>query len=163
MEKEFYKTLSRIKNKDPTIYDKDTQFFECEPSLENNKGGKKKATPLTLRDYERKLILEKGGELSDDGKLIFFINETHVHYVHTWSCFDVCCIRSISHCHADRELSNFLRNSVLLTSSVFTNVKTVVSHNCGVLLRHSVLLDSINFTFILLFLNLTLVITSQHY
>lgn len=67
VEKEFYKTLSQIKNKDPTIYKKDVEFFKDVPNLES-KSKKKKSIPLTLRDYERKIIIEKGGELSDEGK-----------------------------------------------------------------------------------------------
>lgn len=69
VEKEFYKTLSQIKNKDPTIYKKDVEFFKDVPHLDGKSKKKKtKSTPLTLRDYERKIIVEKGGELSDEGK-----------------------------------------------------------------------------------------------
>lgn len=74
IEKEFYKTLSQIKNKDPTIYKKDVEFFKDVPNLESKSKKKKtKLIPLTLRDYERKIIIEKGGELSDEGKFQQYI------------------------------------------------------------------------------------------
>lgn len=74
VEKEFYKTLSQIKNKDPTIYKKDVEFFKDVPNLESKSKKKKtKSIPLTLRDYERKIIMEKGGELSDEGKFQQYI------------------------------------------------------------------------------------------
>lgn len=85
VEKEFYKTLSQIKNKDPTIYKKDVEFFKDVPNFDSKSKKKKtKSNPLTLRDYERKIIIEKGGELSDEGKsqlYMFIINQVHIHGV----------------------------------------------------------------------------------
>jgi len=65
VEKEFYKTLNKIKKKDPTIYDKNVDFFK-DVSIPESKEGKSKSSSFTLRDYERKIIVEKGGELSDE-------------------------------------------------------------------------------------------------
>ncbi|XP_057331902.1 protein KRI1 homolog [Microplitis mediator] len=72
MDKNFYKTLAYLKKKDPKIYDDKVVFFPPE----NNEAGegsgqvekkkKKKEKPLSLRDYERKILIEKGGKLSDD-------------------------------------------------------------------------------------------------
>lgn len=68
VEKQFYTTLSQIKNKDPNIYKKDVEFFKDVPNLDSKSKKKSKSIPMTLRDYERKIIIEKGGELSDEGK-----------------------------------------------------------------------------------------------
>lgn len=70
-EKEFYRTLASLKKKDPSIYDKDTVFFnedkdqknDTEKTEERKKTKKEKA--LFLRDYERKIITERAGKLSD--------------------------------------------------------------------------------------------------
>lgn len=65
LEKDFFKTLSCLKNKDPSIYDKNTVFFHDTDDVKPpNKSKKEK--PMYINDYERKLILEKGGKLSDD-------------------------------------------------------------------------------------------------
>lgn len=56
-----------MKSKDPRIYDENTKFFE-ENDNENSGASKKRAKkdqPLYLKDYERKILLEKGGKLSD--------------------------------------------------------------------------------------------------
>ncbi|KAF2896128.1 hypothetical protein ILUMI_10041 [Ignelater luminosus] len=68
-EKDFFKTLSCLKNKDPRIYDKKIQFFNNQNEAENVPKlltKKKKDQPVYLKDYERKLILEKGGQFSDE-------------------------------------------------------------------------------------------------
>lgn len=70
-EKEFYRTLACLKKKDPSIYNKGTTFFN-ESNDQENEGEKneehkkkKKEKALFLRDYERKIITERGGKLSD--------------------------------------------------------------------------------------------------
>ncbi|KAH8239965.1 hypothetical protein KR032_009850 [Drosophila birchii] len=73
-DQDFFKTLSSLKSKDPRIYDKETRFFNESSSDEDDKEGesspkkKKKPKPVTLKDYERKVILEHNGkfESSDD-------------------------------------------------------------------------------------------------
>lgn len=65
VEKQFFKTLSCLKSKDPSIYNKDVKFFDKNATkLTNTKKGKKEQ-PMYLKDYERNLILEKGGQISD--------------------------------------------------------------------------------------------------
>ncbi|XP_077499123.1 protein KRI1 homolog [Amblyomma americanum] len=67
LEKKFLETLSALKSKDPKIYDKEMVFFESTgDSSEQKKERKKKDKPMFLKDYERKLIVEKQGVLSDD-------------------------------------------------------------------------------------------------
>ncbi|XP_016997172.2 protein KRI1 homolog [Drosophila takahashii] len=73
-DQDFFKTLSSLKSKDPRIYDKGTRFFNESSSEEEDKDGdspskkKKKTKPVTLKDYERKVILEHNGkfESSDE-------------------------------------------------------------------------------------------------
>ncbi|XP_008544758.1 protein KRI1 homolog [Microplitis demolitor] len=72
MDKNFYKTLAYLKKKDPKIYDDKVVFFPPENNDAGEGSGqvekkkKKKEKPLSLRDYERKILIEKGGKLSDD-------------------------------------------------------------------------------------------------
>ncbi|PSN58002.1 hypothetical protein C0J52_08099 [Blattella germanica] len=70
-EKDFFKTLSCLKKKDPRIYDKDTAFFNDTPVASTQKQAKNPKNdekPMFLRDYERKIIVEREGKLSEDGK-----------------------------------------------------------------------------------------------
>ncbi|XP_017880792.1 protein KRI1 homolog [Ceratina calcarata] len=69
-DKDFYKTLALLKNKDPKIYNQDVTFFDDtnktqELLIEKKKEKAKKDETVFLRDYERKLIIEKEGKLSD--------------------------------------------------------------------------------------------------
>ncbi|XP_070381213.1 protein KRI1 homolog isoform X1 [Dermacentor albipictus] len=69
LEKKFLETLSALKSKDPKIYDKDTVFFEPKGDADKGEPSKekqKKEKPMFLKDYERKLIVEKQGVLSDE-------------------------------------------------------------------------------------------------
>ncbi|CAH1976235.1 unnamed protein product [Acanthoscelides obtectus] len=66
LEKDFFKTLACLKSKDPRIYDKNATFFTDEIVGTSVKVTKVKDQPMFLKDYERKLILEKGGVLSDE-------------------------------------------------------------------------------------------------
>lgn len=67
-EKDFFKTLSCLKNKDPRIYDENFEFFQKQNEKESNlnKPKKKKEKPMFIKDFERQIILEKGGQISDD-------------------------------------------------------------------------------------------------
>jgi len=67
-EKDFFKTLSSLVSKDPSIYDSSRQFFtrdQQEITVKKKKTPKEEA--VTLRDFERKMILEK--EKSDHGEI----------------------------------------------------------------------------------------------
>ncbi len=70
IEKTFLKTLSCLKSKDPKIYDETVTFFHKPQSPTKNEtpqsDTKKEQQPLYLRDYERKIILDKGGVLTDE-------------------------------------------------------------------------------------------------
>ncbi|XP_067677599.1 protein KRI1 homolog isoform X2 [Haliotis asinina] len=69
LEKGWLKALSALKNKDPKIYQKDVKFYSSdeEGNSSSGKEKKRKDKPLYLKDYERKLILEKQGDDSDSG------------------------------------------------------------------------------------------------
>ena len=81
-DQEFFKTLATLKSKDPSIYDKNTRFFDgvegpISFTNESDANGEiqqdvskkqKKSKPVTLKDYERKIILERGGKF-DDGNV----------------------------------------------------------------------------------------------
>nr|CAG4637774.1 EOG090X05XL [Chydorus sphaericus] len=66
VEKQFFQTLASLKTKDPSIYDSKQKFFEQQPDFSKPTSKSKTEEKVTLRDYERKLILEKGGKFSDD-------------------------------------------------------------------------------------------------
>ncbi|CAG9863260.1 unnamed protein product [Phyllotreta striolata] len=64
VERDFFRTLSCLKNKDPRIYNNDVNFFQESTDIKTKKN--KKDKPMFIKDYERNLILEKGGILSDE-------------------------------------------------------------------------------------------------
>ncbi|KAK1154017.1 hypothetical protein AOXY_G29268 [Acipenser oxyrinchus oxyrinchus] len=70
LERDFYRTLSLLKKKDPKIYQTDTQFYSKEdrPSTSEGDPGtqQRKDKPMFLKDYERKVILERGGKYADE-------------------------------------------------------------------------------------------------
>lgn len=63
VEEKFLKALAFLKSGDPKIYDEKSKFFdeETEGKVPTNSNGKVKAPQLFLKDYERKVILEKKG------------------------------------------------------------------------------------------------------
>uniref|UniRef100_A0A7N6BIJ6 Protein KRI1 homolog n=1 Tax=Anabas testudineus TaxID=64144 RepID=A0A7N6BIJ6_ANATE len=67
VERDFYRTLSLLKKKDPKIYQQDSQFYSgVSTSDEKPSTSKKAAKPMYLKDYERKVILEREGKYEDD-------------------------------------------------------------------------------------------------
>ncbi|XP_070704677.1 protein KRI1 homolog [Pempheris klunzingeri] len=68
IERDFYRTLSLLKKKDPKIYQADAKFYSegASSSVEIPSASKKAAKPMYLKDYERKVILEKEGKYEDD-------------------------------------------------------------------------------------------------
>ncbi|KAF5901844.1 protein KRI1, partial [Clarias magur] len=70
LERDFYRTLSLLKKKDPQIYQQDAQFYAEQGSSsgsdEKPSTSKKSVKPMFLKDYERKVILERGGKYDDD-------------------------------------------------------------------------------------------------
>ncbi|XP_061829510.1 protein KRI1 homolog [Nerophis lumbriciformis] len=68
VEKNFYRTLSLLKKKDPKIYQQDAQFYSEGASNNDLKPStsKSREKPMYLKDYERKVILEKEGKYDDE-------------------------------------------------------------------------------------------------
>lgn len=64
-DEEFFKTLASLKSKDPKIYEQKTKFFES-ASKKEQLGKKKDKKPFTVKDLERKVILENEGQFVDD-------------------------------------------------------------------------------------------------
>ncbi|XP_060092725.1 protein KRI1 homolog [Heteronotia binoei] len=67
----FYRMLALLKTKDPRIYQQedgalDPQEGPSSGSEDEKPCSKKKAKPMYLKDYERKVILEKGGKYVDE-------------------------------------------------------------------------------------------------
>eukprot|EP00300_Choanocystis_sp_HF-7_P003725 c12840_g1_i1.p1 GENE.c12840_g1_i1~~c12840_g1_i1.p1 ORF type:complete len:604 (+),score=187.91 c12840_g1_i1:22-1812(+) len=59
-----HETLARLRRKDPTLYQQ-TEVFKDE-DFEQPKPKQKAAKPMYLSDYERELLLEKGGIVDSD-------------------------------------------------------------------------------------------------
>ncbi|XP_062294416.1 protein KRI1 homolog [Scomber scombrus] len=68
VERDFYRTLSLLKKKDPKIYQPDAKFYSEDASTGEEKPSTSKTAvkPMYLKDYERKVILEKEGKYEDD-------------------------------------------------------------------------------------------------
>ncbi|TRY91419.1 hypothetical protein DNTS_018792 [Danionella cerebrum] len=72
LDRDFYRTLSLLKKKDPKIYQEDAKFYSEDTSAsgseEQPSTSKKCDKPMFLKDYERKIILERGGKYEDDSE-----------------------------------------------------------------------------------------------
>uniref|UniRef100_A0A3B3UEI8 Uncharacterized protein n=1 Tax=Poecilia latipinna TaxID=48699 RepID=A0A3B3UEI8_9TELE len=67
LDRDFYRTLSLLKKKDPKIYEKDAKFYSEDASQKEDgpsTSKQAKVKPMYLKDYERKVILEKEGAAS---------------------------------------------------------------------------------------------------
>uniref|UniRef100_A0A2M4AHV0 Protein KRI1 homolog n=1 Tax=Anopheles triannulatus TaxID=58253 RepID=A0A2M4AHV0_9DIPT len=67
-DKEFFRTLAFLKRKDPNKYTEQPTFFQDVKPVEEVALTKRhrKEKPMTLKDYERKVMLEKGGVFEDE-------------------------------------------------------------------------------------------------
>ncbi|TKR60989.1 hypothetical protein L596_028162 [Steinernema carpocapsae] len=68
-EKSFLKTFAALKTKNPKIYNTEEKFFVKKDDASTSKvssSKEKKDKPMFLKDYERKLITEHGGQISED-------------------------------------------------------------------------------------------------
>jgi len=73
LSKDFFEVISQLRKKDPKIYNPEVRFFNAEEEPSTSQEKKKKEKPIYLRDYERKLIVERGGVLSDEGNISLVI------------------------------------------------------------------------------------------
>ncbi|ERL90884.1 hypothetical protein D910_08229 [Dendroctonus ponderosae] len=64
-DKAFFKTLACLRSNDPRIYDKNYHFFK-DRQADAAKGKAVKEKPLYPKDYQRKMLLEHGPNLSDE-------------------------------------------------------------------------------------------------
>lgn len=67
-DEEFYKTLTSLKRKDPSIYEQTTKFFDedaLDPAASSSEP-KKKAKTLTIKQYEQDILLKNGGTFDDE-------------------------------------------------------------------------------------------------
>lgn len=64
----FYETLASLKTKDPKIYDKEVNFFGeiVVDTKASGDGISKKQKALTVKEYEQKILVEKGGIYEDE-------------------------------------------------------------------------------------------------
>ncbi|XP_067170776.1 protein KRI1 homolog [Apteryx mantelli] len=68
LERDFYRTLALLKTKDPRIYQKDATFYSQEDSSTESDAEQweRLEKPMYLKDYERKVMLEKEGKYVDE-------------------------------------------------------------------------------------------------
>ena len=71
----FMRTLLALKKDDPSIYNTETTFYNTDDKTEEN--GKKSSKEMTLKDYDRNVILKKGGQINDESEeLAMLDNQT---------------------------------------------------------------------------------------
>ncbi|KAJ1916987.1 Ribosome biogenesis protein Kri1 [Mycoemilia scoparia] len=72
------KTIAAIRNKSKEIYDGNTRFFTDDDQQNNLPKSEKKAAPLTIKDYQRAVLLEDGGMVDEERELKIAKQMTHV-------------------------------------------------------------------------------------
>lgn len=67
-DEEFYKTLSSLRRKDPTIYEAQTKFFENVDAIDSTVKDASATTTkkLTVKQYEHNRLMETGGQSDED-------------------------------------------------------------------------------------------------
>lgn len=63
----FFRALATLKKKDSSTYDGNVKFFDDFDTVKVG-GEKKNVKAMTVKDYERKILLEKGGIYEDDDR-----------------------------------------------------------------------------------------------
>ncbi|XP_070597889.1 protein KRI1 homolog [Erythrolamprus reginae] len=70
LDRAFYSMLGLLKTKDPRIYQKNVNFYTekdcCSATVFKKTSTKKKEKPMLLKDYERKVMVEKAGKYEDE-------------------------------------------------------------------------------------------------
>ncbi|XP_065511060.1 protein KRI1 homolog isoform X2 [Caloenas nicobarica] len=68
LERDFHRTLALLKSRDPRIYRPDATFYSQPDSSESEEeeDEERPAKPMYLKDYERKVVLEKEGKYVDE-------------------------------------------------------------------------------------------------
>ncbi|KAM8793880.1 protein KRI1 homolog [Eudromia elegans] len=68
LERDFYRTLALLKTRDPRIYQPDTTFYSPpgSSSESDTEPRERPERPMFLKDYERKVMLEKEGKYVDE-------------------------------------------------------------------------------------------------
>ena len=80
---DFFATLTALKNKDPSIYAKDAQFYRTDDGGDKEKKIKKEKT-MTLKDYDRAKIIEKGGIIDEAEEDVQFAKGIKNYHEGTW-------------------------------------------------------------------------------
>ena len=63
--KGFLRALKALKGNDPKIYKENCKFYSSESENEDNS---KKSKPMTLKDYDKNVILEKEGQIDEEAE-----------------------------------------------------------------------------------------------
>ncbi|RKP26594.1 KRI1-like family C-terminal-domain-containing protein [Syncephalis pseudoplumigaleata] len=67
MDAQIMRTLLALRNKDPRVYDKDTNFYSAK--VEGGAAEEEGERPVTLQDFQRKILLEEGGLVDEEKEM----------------------------------------------------------------------------------------------